>query len=235
MISGHELAMIVFYVPFCPQSLYKKVLHNEIKHIWLNLISFITPSSSQVLYPANMLPVTVSPMQKGAMAQRVRPLMAPMTTAMVRPVVIIASASVHFTTSLEPTSKAPPLAVVYAAVEKRAWGWNKLSCDLMQTRQERVLPSPRRASSSSSSSYPSKTGTNHPSRHLRQDVERQQAELHPSTQVGAQRHSRIKVAPAGRHECFLKSEWRKVFITHEKDINVTIFEIFKKCAQSNFA
>lgn len=67
-----------------------------------------------------MLAVTVSPMQKGAMAERVRPLMAPMTTAMVRPVVIITSASVHFTTSLEPMSKAPPLAAAYAAVEKSA-------------------------------------------------------------------------------------------------------------------
>lgn len=75
---------------------------------------------SEVLYPANMLAVTVRPMQKGAIAERVRPLMAPMITAMVRLVVIITSASVHFTTSLEPMSKAPPLAVVYAAVEKRA-------------------------------------------------------------------------------------------------------------------
>lgn len=75
---------------------------------------------SEVLYPANMLAVTVSPMQKGAMAERVRPLMAPMTTAMVSPVVITTSASMHFTMSLEPMSKAPPLAVVYSAVAKSA-------------------------------------------------------------------------------------------------------------------
>lgn len=44
-------------------------------------------------------------------------------------------------------------------------------------------------------SYPGQTSTNHAPQHLSQDVGPQNEELHPSTQVGAQRHSRIKVTP----------------------------------------
>lgn len=47
-------------------------------------------------------------------------------------------------------------------------------------------------------SYPGQTSTKHSPQHLSQDVGPQNDELHPSTQVGAQRHSRIKVTPTGK-------------------------------------
>lgn len=64
-------------------------------------------------YPANMLAVTVRPMQRGVNTERVWQLMAPRHTTMVRKVVIIPSASVFVARSLESTLKAPPLDAAY--------------------------------------------------------------------------------------------------------------------------